>query len=171
MEKQLKIIKLNLTEENWENLRLLAEHTEKREQRSFGMAHYCVKNGHVYGSGPSGHNHVCGTVKCVLGDAPALRFTHKQFDINPSLGPLGDIGGKETWAEYSKRLFGVNRDIWNRENHDTDRAWEFLFSGSWCHIDNTPGGAAKRLRFFLEHKGYPCNFALNEDTVKLYENY
>ncbi len=32
-----------------------------------------------------------------------------------------------------------------------DGAWAMMFSGNWTLIDNTPVGAANRIRYFIEH--------------------
>lgn len=69
----------------------------------------------------------CRTVACAVGHAPLAL---------PDLPPKPD----EEWDEYSNRLFGLY-----------DREWEWCFAAGWVHTDNTPAGAAARIRWLLEH--------------------
>lgn len=47
------------------------------------------------------------------------------------------------WREFAKVVYGVD-----------DTAFEYLFSGDWYVEDNTPEGAAQRIRTYIE-QGVP----------------
>lgn len=80
----------------------------------------------------------CGAIGCVIGWAPVL---------------IDELSAEsETWRDYSERVFGIRHD-WGR----ADAAWEWLFSDTWRHTDNTPEGAAHRIRHYLEH-GLPVDW-------------
>jgi len=80
------------------------------------------------------HNHAdeaplagtCGTVACAVGHGPAA-----------GIAPLGCL---EWWSDYARRVF----DLTHREHY-------WCFDGNWSQVDNTPHGAAKRIRHMLEH--------------------
>lgn len=75
----------------------------------------------------------CGAVACAIGHGPAA-----------GIAPVHDDKG---WFTYSRRVFtGLNRCLWN-----------WCFSACWAHTDNTPQGAAKRIRWALNH-GIPNNY-------------
>lgn len=73
----------------------------------------------------------CGTVACAVGHAALL------FEALPS----------ESWSSFSERVFGVNSE---------GKEWRWMFGPNWSTVDNTPQGAAKRIRLFVE-KGLPGN--------------
>ena len=70
----------------------------------------------------------CGTVACALGHAPNVPGIPK---------PL--VEG-ENWYAYSDRVLGLG-----------DKDWEWCFSSDWAEVDNTPQGAATRIRYLLKH--------------------
>lgn len=72
----------------------------------------------------------CGTVGCAVGQGPYA-------EIPKNKG--------EGWLDYANRCFTNN----------IDRIWNFLFSGDWQHVDNTPEGAAARIDYFLENGAPP----------------
>jgi hypothetical protein len=53
----------------------------------------------------------------------------------------------ETWTEYIERCFSC-----------TDGVYFWLFNSDWTYTDNTPTGAVKRAKFFIEHGGVPENY-------------
>lgn len=71
--------------------------------------------------------HNCGTSACALGHAPFL-FPAKEG---------------EQWEDYTKRVFGM---------HPFTRHWHWMFSTFWSRVDNTPQGAAKRIRYWCRNK-------------------
>jgi hypothetical protein len=75
----------------------------------------------------------CGTVACAVGHGPRAGI-----EAEPG----------ENWLDYAARAFGVDH---------TARAFDFLFSGTLTYVDNTPSGAAARIRCYLE-EGIPPEF-------------
>jgi hypothetical protein len=97
---------------------------------------------------PKATIHNCGTVACAAGHGPAagipLRRDERVLTLDWWDGtPTAEID----WAAYIKRAFGVS------QGDD----WTWMFGGDWADVDNTPQGAAKRIRYFLEH-GVPEDF-------------
>lgn len=82
---------------------------------------------------------ICGTVASAVGWAPMV-IPVDSWDYD---------GGCLHWAKYSDRVFGL--DEW------TD-AWTWCFSPQWLPIDDTPDGAAKRIRYLVEHGEPPANW-------------
>lgn len=72
-------------------------------------------------------NTKCGAVACAVGHGPAAGIP---------------VVGDEGWNEYCERVFGVNGD------NDSDE-YRYLFAGTWACHDNTPQGAAARIRKYL----------------------
>ena len=66
----------------------------------------------------------CGTVGCAIGHGP-----HAGIPKSPL----------ENWKDYSCRVFDLS-----------SIDWDFLFSGKWADVDNTPHGAANRIRWRLQ---------------------
>ena len=76
----------------------------------------------------------CGTAACAVGHSPAAKLDclqTKWFD---------------SWNDIAMYL--SNQDL---------RAFEWMFSPDWADTDNTPHGAAARIRYALLH-GIPYNF-------------
>ena len=67
----------------------------------------------------------CGSVGCVIGQGPYA-----------GIPKLPDEG----WYSYSDRVFGLADNL---------LAWDWCFAGAWADVDNTPQGAAKRIRYLL----------------------
>lgn len=67
---------------------------------------------------------VCGTVACAVGHGPAA-----------GIRLYGDLD----WTGYAERVFGKMR-------HDD---FEYMFGSAWSDYDNTPKGAASRIRTFV----------------------
>lgn len=68
----------------------------------------------------------CGTAACAVGHGP-----------NAGILPLGNEG----WLDYSERAFGLSGG---------SREWLWCFSEEWESVDNTPSGAAKRIRALVD---------------------
>lgn len=75
----------------------------------------------------------CGTAACAVGHAPQVEGLPKPIE-------------GEGWAPYSERIFGVS---------GYSLEWDYMFSDSWDIVDNTPHGAAKRIRYIAEHGTVP----------------
>lgn len=74
----------------------------------------------------------CGTVACAIGHGPAAGIPAEETAM-------------EGWEDYSDRVFELscNEETW-------------CFSSCWRWVDNTPHGAAKRIRYMLE-RGVPSD--------------
>lgn len=80
------------------------------------------------------HAHECKTAGCAVGWAPAAGLPIIETDTD--------------WAQYSERVFGMKT---------SSPAWQWCFAGPWAWVDNTPAGAAKRIRHLI-NEGIPGNF-------------
>jgi len=69
----------------------------------------------------------CGTVGCAAGHGPYAGV--RKFK-------------NEHWRKYVRRAFGVPPN---------PRVFEWLFGHEWERTDNTPQGAAARIRWYLKH--------------------
>jgi len=78
----------------------------------------------------SGYN-VCGTVACAIGHGPAAGVKVGRDDRLRS--------GAILWWSYSDRFATPHTP-----------AWLFMFDGEWAEVDNTPQGAAQRIRWILD---------------------
>ena len=97
----------------------------------------------------------CGAVACAVGHGPAAGIPVKEFD---------QFG--VNWDRYSDRVFINNHQFQN------DMEWDWMFSGDWEFADNTPQGAAKRIRYFLQNglpKGFDSYGDDYQDFVELYQ--
>jgi len=108
---------------NRENLNKMADYIETIPQEKFNMA--------TYRTGES-IKHECDTVGCVIGHCTVL-------DKNPL--PMDYIGDIAFYA-WSKEFTGLDPD---------SSEWAYLFASEWEDMDNTPTGAASRIRHFLEN--------------------
>lgn len=79
---------------------------------------------------PKSRQYGCGTAACALGHGPAA-----------GIRVYGDL----LWDNYCERVFGIKR--FAREDDDD---FEYLFGAQWTHYDNTPHGAAARIRIYVE---------------------
>jgi hypothetical protein len=69
-----------------------------------------------------GEENICGTSCCALGTA--------------AWHGIGKMTRSMTWEQYSEKNYGLNFE---------GELWDFVFSGNWYEIDNTPEGAAARI--------------------------
>ena len=130
-----------MLKEHKENLLKLADKLETVPENQFHMDDYRVEPTEDGPGDSKGISDVlvnpdidCGTSGCAIGWAPVV----------PGLEALEDDA---TWSGYAARVFGVC---------EWDADFAFMFSSSWKDKDNTPKGAAKRIRYFIE-KGCPSN--------------
>jgi hypothetical protein len=132
------------------NLNALALTLDAVDPSNFGMAGFFERLDS--GSGPSltlyastpdpdrDYEPGCGTVACAVGHGP-------RAGIEALPGEL--------WANYSRRVFGIRSGGLTRAGTiDHPDSWKFLFIGSIARFDNTPAGAAARIRCYLE-EGVP----------------
>jgi hypothetical protein len=68
----------------------------------------------------------CGSVGCAIGHGPYAGIEKHSNDL---------------WVEYSERAFGLDR---------YSKEWRWCFSEAWSDVDNSPEGAAGRIRYYLE---------------------
>ena len=123
-----------MTPKQLENLTKLAAYLDNVQPEAFDMRRY-----HNGCRAPSRASYSCGTVACAAGYGPAA-------GISPS--PYS------TWTNYIFYSFGIE---------GISNAFSWVFSPYWGTYDNTPQGAAKRIRYFLEH-GVPAMFTFDEFT-------
>jgi len=108
------------------NLKKMADYIETIPQDKFDMYHF--REGESV-------KHECDSVGSVLGHCTIL-------DRRPL--PL-DKSGEIDFYAWSKDFTGLPSNSYE---------WQYLFFYSWSACDNTPVGAAKRIRHFLE-QGLP----------------
>jgi len=121
---------------NRANLTMLASYLEQlpEDYQHFGMNNYFkgADGFHkpVFSAPLAG---ACGTVACAAGHGPAAGIL---------------IPGVVWWSDYVALAFDLRVP-----------EWHWCFAGDWVRVDNTPHGAAKRIRYLLEH-------GLPEDSSK-----
>jgi len=116
---------------NRENLNRMADYIETIPQEKFNMR--------LYRWGEK-VNSECGSVGCVVGHCTVL-------DKNPL--PLYKSGNINFYA-WSREFTGLG---------PLSDETAYLFASGWEAFDNTPTGAAKRIRHFLEH-GLPQDWRM-----------
>lgn len=112
-------------------LRDLADHLDTIPQDNFCMEQFYAEvdlEGHVEPIGL--HESVadpvsCGAVACAIGHGPGAGIPANEG---------------EDWTDYATRAFGANR---------SSELFAFCFHDYWSQIDDTPTGAATRIRLFL----------------------
>lgn len=132
-----------------ENLEFLAEHLEKEQfvADNFSMLEYYK---------PISQTKGCGTVACAAGEGILALSEGKVLDeLLDYRFRYGDRARDSNfWNNKITQYFGITTG----ENNDIHEAtYQYLFASEWLHRDNTPEGAAKRIRYVLEH-GVPMNY-------------
>ena len=129
------------------NLTMLADYLEGKLSARFHMGYY--QDGHtVDGHTVSWRGALdCGTVGCAVGHGPYAGIPKTT---------------SEEWGAYSRRAF---------ISSESGDAWMFCFDGSWARVDNTPQGAAKRIRYFLKHGSDAVEEIMDKGLGYLEENY
>lgn len=118
------------------NLAKLASFLDTVDPDKFEMEYFLIgKEGDYMGLEERKKVHNCGTAACAIGWAPTAGIRVSKND--------------ETWNDYSVRVFGYA---------DGSDVWEYMFGGEWTSYDNTPGGAAKRIRYVLENGHAPARW-------------
>lgn len=136
-----------ITEQQRANLATLAAYLAAlpADYDGFGMRNYAKIPGRGVVIYPREATQ-CGTVCCAAGHGPAA-------GIVP--------GERESWADYVDRAF--------IDEIDDEEAWNWCFHHAWSSVDDTPHGAAQRIRYLLEH-GVPEDFSYPEpEFVELYQ--
>lgn len=123
---------IELPEEYRQNLLKLADYLSRfceTPERQFDMTefdevrHRCSTQGQVLD---------CGSVGCAIGHGPYAGI------------PKHD---DENWFDYALRVF-LPGPQGSRVGY---LAWDWCFSIAWARTDNSPGGAAARIRWLLEY--------------------
>ena len=123
------------------NLKQLAEYLETVAQDVFDMENYQLIDGEVPGSsyGVDTLEHNCGTAGCAIGHGP-----------NAGIPALSH----ESWEGYSFRCF-----IPKFNDRYFSPEWLWCFSSDWCNVDNTPQGAAARIKWVLDYGKAPADWS------------
>lgn len=87
----------------------------------------------------------CGTVACAAGHGPLAGIPVPLSCRDEGL-PTGDVD----WMCYAREGFlpGI-------PSLEYEHVWMFVFGPEWTGIDNSPQGAAARIRHLLEHGTAP----------------
>jgi hypothetical protein len=145
-------IAMSLTHDQRENLAKLASYLEQLppDYEHFEMGgwigaapdnvilNYALHNGGVA---------QCGTVACAVGHGPAAGILVPEHMIY-SIGPRMRV----SWWPYSRLFVSV------------PRYFDWLFSAKWGVVDNTPHGAAARIRYVLDRGTPPDEFKSVDDV-------
>lgn len=120
---------------NIENLQKMAQYVDNLPQSVFDMNYYrFAKFGEFYSFYKE-----CRTTGCILGHCTIL-------DIKPLPMKVNGID----FLLWCYQFTGINAFY-------DSKIFDFLFHCKWKFIDNTPKGAAQRIRYFLEY-GLPENW-------------
>lgn len=113
------------------NLRRMADYIETIPQEKFRMSVFRISHNFEKTESP-----ICDTVGCIIGHCTALDMDNVRERFTN--GMLIDFG------KWSEEFTGLKYD---------EEEYIYLFSQSWevNGSDNTPTGAAKRIRHFVEH--------------------
>lgn len=112
------------------NLIKLADFIEKKYNvLNFDMTYYMINDDddHFISACIANATYKCNTIACAIGHGPMAGIDTKPI---------------EAWGNYAKRVF---IDTVNKGS-------VFMFNSAWKNIDNTPLGAAARIRYFLDHE-------------------
>jgi hypothetical protein len=87
-----------------------------------------------------------------------VKFDMREFECETAacavgFGPLAGIQkfSFEDWYSYADRAFGACPFFGPDMRRGPVRAFEYMFGSQWEKHDNTPEGAARRIREFLKH--------------------
>jgi len=119
---------------NKNNLLLLADFLEGLHQNEFNMSFYASDAHGQYQRDPQAN--VCNTVACAVGWGPSAGI------------PI--MAQERDWQSYSVRAFGLS---------EYSNEWLWCFSGSWSRVDNSPAGAASRMRHLVSSGSAPSDAA------------
>ena len=82
----------------------------------------------------------CGTVACAVGHGPSA-----------GIRTYGDAN----WSDYADRVFGVL----------PDSGFDYMFASGWSMRDNTPKGAAARIRTYVALGHSPDDWSYEDAKV------
>jgi len=133
------------------NLLVLAKYLESlpKDYKHFDMSAYFRVNAGSYTADSeiernyalhNGGVATCGAAACAVGHGPSAGFLLQPQDFN--------IGGEvPDWYQYGQRVFCSTEDEPDDEGDLSD--FEYMFGGQWSFYDDTPWGAAARIRHLL----------------------
>ena len=120
-----------------ENLLKMADYIEKIPQKVFDME--------IFRSG-NDEKHNCDSIGCIIGHCVILdSLSNIPYDCDYHSNGEKSIDFHKWCREYT----GI---------HFSSYSGLYLFSSEWSNIDNTPEGAAKRIRYFVKN-GLPFNWS------------
>jgi len=127
------------------NLLKLADYLENLpdDYEQFHMSDYMLTRDGDYWEtlGPDEQSKpVCGTVACAVGHGPAAGIR---------------IYGDRDWTDYAYRVFG---------KMPCDD-FHYMFGSEWSNYDNTPRGAAARIRTFVSLGIAPDGWSFDDAKV------
>lgn len=126
---------------NKKNLLLAADGIEGIDPDQFNMS---VFRGNL-GEHPNSLEYIefssktdCGTLGCALGWCPFIeKLAVKDDEFQTARDDwTGEKIKDLNYEKYAERIFGVVKSL----------KWEYMFAGNWRIYDNTPQGAANRIR-------------------------
>ena len=120
------------TEDQEANLLALADFLDK-DPSNFDMGNFAENDEQSVDVCAINSDHNCGTVCCAIGMSPFI-FPEK---CNKSLR----VGSYLDWQCLGDYLYGKLNMF----------AWDWMFSHMWTRYDNTPRGAARRIRYFVKN--------------------
>jgi hypothetical protein len=110
------------------NSDLHAERVDADVEKNYGL-----KNGGV---------DKCGAVACAIGHGPSAGFLVPEDMIT--------LYGRVSWMRYSDHFF-IDGYLYAERWEPAHHAWSWCFDGDWAGVDNTPHGAAKRIRWLVKN--------------------
>lgn len=116
-----------------DNLLKMADFIEKVPQRKFTMENFRGKISDF-------RNFTCRSIGCIIGHCIILD-DYANIPFHPGTAYLD-------FESWSVNFTGISSGMYS---------WYYLFSCSWKRIDNTPEGAAKRIRYYVKN-GLPFNW-------------
>ena len=87
----------------------------------------------------------CGTIGCALGTI-AAKGTGNLMPNHYDTRDYKRLGVALEWNKYCSRVFDMA--LYDKK----DYAWHFLFSHIWTEVDDSPRGAAARIRYYLDNE-------------------
>ena len=96
---------------------------------------------------------VCGTVACAVGHGPAAGVP---------FAPSHIIGHQSDWTGYQ-----LDWTAYSRQFCPVGLVFTFLFGEEWTFLDNTPQGAAARIRYVLAGRPLPSSVWSGAQQVPL----
>ena len=132
----------------------LNENENKTALVGFDMEHY-----HRLTDGDEDKNE-CGSTACAVGHCAVMMGFIPTYDgvITREQEEDGEV---MSWTDFSAKYI----DISVVSTIEEMLVWDWLFSGEWDEVDNTPLGVVARINHFTEN-GLPDNFIISRSAAK-----